>query len=172
MNAAFPPIAALLPHAPPMLLLDEVLDHGTDTITTAVTIRCDHPFFDTVAASVPCHVGIELMAQTCGAYAGLRAQSEGRPPSLGFLLGTRKYSCTVRRFGIGDRMEVRATVVYLDGEMGVFDCRICIKAVEIASAQLTVYQPADVTAVPTGPVGKLQSQAENQPRTGEHDAFI
>jgi len=145
-----PPIAALLPHAPPMLLLDELLEHGTDFVTAAATIRADNPFFDREADGIPCHIGIELMAQTCGAYAGLCSLTEGRPPALGFLLGTRKYACSTSRFDEGERLVVRSSVVYMDGEMGVFECRIDVGADEVASAQLTVYQPADPAFVLSG----------------------
>ena len=149
-----PPIAALLPHAPPMLLLDALVEHGADFVTATATIRTDHPFFDGETDGVPCHVGIELMAQTCGAFAGLRALAESRPPALGFLLGTRAYACSVRRFAKGDRLVVRSSVVYLDGEMGVFDCRIAVGTDEVASAQLIVYQPADPLSVLSGKAGR------------------
>ena len=152
MTPAFPPLATLLPHAPPMLLLDRVLEHGEDWILVETTIAADHPFFDPAAGGVPCHVGIELMAQACGAFAGLGSLAEGRPPALGFLLGTRMFTSSVARFMAGDRLTVRVAKLYLDGEMGVFDCRINLGCALIASAQLTVYQPADPTAVLAGRV--------------------
>lgn len=137
------PIASLLPHAPPMLLLDDLIDHGDDFTVAASVIRPDHPFFDAGEGAVPAHVGIELMAQTCGAFSGLRARAAGHPPVLGFLLGTRNFLCRVRWFREGARLIIRSTVSYLDGEMGVFDCGIDQAGTGIASARLTVYQPAD-----------------------------
>lgn len=150
----YPPLSALLPHAPPMLLLDEILGHDGDTVVAVATIRADHPFLDPLTAGVPSHIGIELMAQACGALAGLRASGTGRAPALGFLLGTRRYSSSARWFGVGERLEVRATETYLDGEMGVFDCRIVLDGHEVASAALTVYQPADPAAVLAGRMGR------------------
>ncbi len=153
MTADSPAIAALLPHGPPMRLLDEVLEYDGTSVTVAATIRADHPFFDAGASGIPCHVGIELMAQACGTFAGLRAAGTGHPPALGFLLGTRHFQAAVRWFGVGQRLVVSATVAYLDGEMGVFDCRISVGLTERASAQLTVYQPVDAAAVLAGGVG-------------------
>ncbi|MEI7606290.1 MAG: hypothetical protein WCJ64_02780 [Rhodospirillaceae bacterium] len=141
------PISSLLPHAPPMLLLDELVECGIDAVTATATIRGDHPFFDTEAGGVPCHVGIELMAQACGAFAGLRALAEGKPPALGFLLGTRNYRCSVRWFREGDQLKVISTAVYIDGGTGVFDCQILMGSSAIGTARLTVHQPDDPKAV-------------------------
>ena len=38
---------------------------------------------------VPAWVGIEYMAQAIAAWAGCRARAAGKPPQLGFLLGSR-----------------------------------------------------------------------------------
>ncbi len=141
------PIASLLPHAPPMLLLDELVECGIDSVTAAATIRPDHPFFDHEAGGVPCHVGIELMAQTCGAFAGLRSLAEGKQPVLGFLLGTRNYRCSIRWFREGDQLKVLSTAVYIDGGTGVFDCQILMGSSSVSSARLTVHQPDDSMAV-------------------------
>ena len=83
----FPPIEALVPHKPPMLLLDRVLSYSTDYVSCEVEIRVDSPFVrDGV---VPAIVGLEYMAQCVAAFAGLSARHKGEAPRIGFLLGSR-----------------------------------------------------------------------------------
>lgn len=146
MQQAFPAVADLLPHGPPMVLLDAVVDETDASLTAAVTIRPDSPF-GVAGEGVPAHVGIEYMAQACGVFAGLQAQRTGLPVRLGFLLGTRRYHASVPWLRVGWRLTVTVTAVFREGQMGVFDCRIRHEATEIAAAQITLYQPDDQASV-------------------------
>ena len=142
-------IADLLPHAPPMVLLDGVLGWDRGQINTTLTIRSGIPFF-VESRGVPAHVGLEYMAQACGAYAGLEGLSFGRPVRLGFLLGTRNYHASVDWFNPGEKLNVSIHEVLRQDLMGVFDCRIMCDGVELASAQLNLYQPEDATTILDG----------------------
>jgi predicted hotdog family 3-hydroxylacyl-ACP dehydratase len=141
-----PAVAELLPHGPPMVLLDEMVEDTENSLTTALTIRPKSQFA-VAGHGVPAHVAIEYMAQTCGAFAGLEAHRTGQPVRLGFLLGTRRYLAFVPWLLIGWRLTVTATVVFREGQMGVFDCLVRHEAAEIATAQITVYQPDDPASV-------------------------
>jgi len=134
------PIADLLPHAPPMVLLDSVLGWDKDRLVAAVAIRPGIPFFQP-GRGVPAHVGIEYMAQACGAYAGLEALESGERVRIGFLLGTRRYVANVDWFEEDRQLAVSVVEVFRDGSMGVFDCTILSEGHELATAQLNVYQP-------------------------------
>jgi predicted hotdog family 3-hydroxylacyl-ACP dehydratase len=136
----------LLPHAPPMVLLDEVLDWSDAAVSASLTIRRDTPFFEP-GQGVPAHIGIEWMAQTCGLFAGLEARAAGDPPRLGFLLGTRRYRAGQAWFTEGDRPVISARLVFREAGMAVFDCRIIAGGTDAATAQLTLYQPGDATFV-------------------------
>ena len=139
-------MADLLPHAGPAVLLDDVLA-GTDTgLSAVVTIGSGSPFHG--EHGVPAHVGIEYMAQACGAFSGLRALRAGGAPRMGFLLGTRRYLATRAWFIDGDRLEVVVDLVYCDDEVGVFDCVIRCGDAAVATAQLTVTEPKDVAGFP------------------------
>ncbi len=140
MTAAFPPVLDLLPHGPELMLLDHVLAKDADGIAVAVGIR-PNSLFMVAGRGVPAHVGLEYMAQTCGAFAGLEARARGETVRVGFLLGTRRYRAARPWFAIGERLEVAARLVLRDGPMAVFDCRIDAGGTELAAAQLTVYQP-------------------------------
>ncbi|RAU20822.1 3-hydroxylacyl-ACP dehydratase [Paramagnetospirillum kuznetsovii] len=133
------PMESLLPHAWPMLLLDDALSHGDDCVATRVTIRPDHPF--ATSEGVPGHVGIELMAQTCGAWAGLNARKQAEPVRVGYLLGTRRYTVDRSWFRFGDVLDIQAKLLFRDQGMGVFQCRIMVEGKPVAEAQINVYQP-------------------------------
>jgi predicted hotdog family 3-hydroxylacyl-ACP dehydratase len=134
-----PPIASLLPHRPPMILLDEVVRWDGATMVTALSIQPETLFRED--EGVPAHVGIEYMAQTCGAFAGAQAINAGRPVRIGFLLGTRRYTAHRPWFCLCERLTVTALLVYADDSMANFDVRIEVSGALAATAQLTVFQP-------------------------------
>jgi predicted hotdog family 3-hydroxylacyl-ACP dehydratase len=143
-------MTSLLPHRPPMVLLDEAVGYDDTSAVAAVTLRPDHPFAG--ADGVPAHVGIELMAQACGVFVGAHALARGEPVRLGVLLGSRDYRAAVDRFGIGERLEVQARLVFRDAEMGVFDCSIGRGGSEgggppLARARLNVYEPQNIDLI-------------------------
>jgi predicted hotdog family 3-hydroxylacyl-ACP dehydratase len=136
---ALPPIASLLPHRPPMILLDEVVSWDGAILVAALTIRPETMFLE--AEGVPAHIGVEYMAQACGAYAGAQALDSGREVRIGFLLGTRRYVAHRPWYRLGERLTVTASLVYADEAMANFDVRIEVSGALAAAAQLTVYQP-------------------------------
>lgn len=131
----------LLPHRPPMVLLDRLAAFDDESATAVAVMRPDHLFAR--AGGVPAHVGIELMAQTCGAHVGAQALSTGGAVQVGFLLGTRAYSASLPWFPLGAELHVTVRRVFCEDGMGVYDCRILLEGAEIAQAQLNLYQPPD-----------------------------
>ena len=128
-----------------MVLLDEVLDYAPERLKAGLTVRADSRFF-VPGHGVPAHVGIEYMAQACGAYAGLEALALGQPVRLGFLLGTRSFQASAPWFTEGAQLVVTAAPIFREGQMAVFDCEIHDTAGNRATARLTVFQPEDATA--------------------------
>ena len=147
MTAVSWPIEELLPHARPMLLLDQALACDADGARAAVTIRPDLPFAG--PDGVPAHVGLEFMAQACGVWAGGEAKRRGGAARLGYLLGTRRYHAARPFFPLGERLEIDARLIFRDAAMGVFACRIadCLGQV-LAEAQLSVFQPDEHEETP------------------------
>jgi predicted hotdog family 3-hydroxylacyl-ACP dehydratase len=146
---AFPSIESVLPHDRPMILIDEIVACDETSLVAAVTITDRSLFLE--ADGVPAYVGIEYMAQACGAYAGVRALAAGDPVRVGFLLGTRQYMAHVSCFRRDDRLTISVTMIYRDQEMGVFDCRIAVDGRLAAEAQLNVYQPATLPVAVSPP---------------------
>ena len=145
--AAVPwPVADLLPHKAPMILLDGVLDSDDHCLWAFVSVHAGTPFFRPTIG-VPAHVGIEWMAQACGAFAGVRAKAAGTAVKLGFLLGTRRYTAVTPWFTEGERATIIVTQTFEEDGMASFDCRIEINGAERANARLVVFQPEDAATV-------------------------
>ena len=141
MNRCRYPIASLLPHRPPMILLDEVTAYDDDSLIAEATITEDSLLMG--ANGVPCHAGIEYMAQACGAYAGAHALDSGSEVRIGLLLGTRDYRARMPYFRRGDRLVIKVATVFRDESIAAFGCSITIDGKVAAEAQLQVYLPND-----------------------------
>jgi len=138
------PVAELVPHAGDMILIDEVLAFGTDHIDTRLVVR-PGGLFSEADGSLPASVGIELMAQSVAAFAGCHAREQGLPVELGFLLGTRNFSCNVDRFPAGSTLLIHANrSLQDDNGMCVFECRLEGSGI-LVEARLNVFQPRDVS---------------------------
>ncbi|MBL4659640.1 MAG: hypothetical protein JKY19_04740, partial [Alcanivoracaceae bacterium] len=106
------PVEDLVPHSGSMLLLDRVLEYGDDWLKAQVEIRKDSMFCEN--DSVAALVGIEYMAQTIAAFAGKNDKLINKIPSIGLLLGTRKYDSTVDNFPIGTVLDIHVQEMYID----------------------------------------------------------
>ena len=101
--------------------------------------------FHDADGNLPAWMGVELMAQAIAAWAGCRAKAKGESVRLGFLLGTRHYTCNVAAFAPGSELRVEARRDFHDDSgMGVFACRIEAPGV-LAEARLTVFSPPDAS---------------------------
>lgn len=134
--AVLPPIAELVPHRPPMLLLDRALCADEQGIVCALTITADAPFCrDGAVAAV---VAIEYMAQAAAAWLGALALSRIEGAGGGFLVGLRDVRLQIDAFACGDALEVHALHVWGTERFMSFDCRVVRGGVDVASATLNV----------------------------------
>ena len=140
----------VLPHEGRMLLLDEMLDAGPEHVTCAVTIRSDTMFCDGVNG-VPSWVGLEYMAQTACTYSGIEEAREGKRPSIGLLLGSRRYKAEAPYFPIGTTLRVHAELLLRDeSDLVAFACTIADGDRVLAHGDVKAYRPKDVFAVVRG----------------------
>lgn len=139
MQACSHAIEDLLYHARPMILIDEVQAYDAETIRTTTQITKDSPFLE--GDRVPAYVGIEYMAQSIGAYSGIKALGEGGEVKIGYLASARTMPLHVAGYKIGEKLEIEAKLVYDEAPMAVFDCQITINETVVAAARLNVYQP-------------------------------
>ena len=137
------PAALCTPHRDGMLLIDAMLGAEQDKARSETIIKRDNIFFEP-GRGVPGYIGFELMAQTINAFDGWRRIERGQKPTIGFLLGCRRYACRLDYFAEGARLvtEVRSLLKNAEDEMVSFECRIFeADGVETAHAVLKAYRP-------------------------------
>ncbi|MGI2259715.1 hotdog family protein [Shewanella sp. GXUN23E] len=137
-----PPVAELIPHQAPMILIDKVLSAGEEHVHCQLEVTQAHTFFDHDSQTIPAWVGIELMAQTVATWSGYRARQAGSLPPIGFLLGSRRYHSDVSAFALGQILDIRAERLMEDNGMAVFSCRIESQGQQLAVSQLNAFVPS------------------------------
>ena len=142
----FPPLTELMPHRPPMLLLDRLVAAGETHAACEVGLRADGPFCG--AAGVPAYVGIEYMAQTVAAFSGWQRRCAGQPIEIGFLLGTPQFQSFCDGFRIGQTLRVEVTHVWGGDQLARFSCTIsdAQTGALLQQADLSVFKPTDLRA--------------------------
>lgn len=135
----------VLPHRDSMRLIDRLLDWQPESIVVEVDVP-GHGLFST-AEGVPAWVGVEYMAQAIAAWAGCRAWQTGAEPSIGFLLGSRRYTAHQPYFAAGTCLRVEAQCELMgENGLGMFACRILAGDTELAVANVSVFEPRDAMA--------------------------
>ena len=132
------PIAELLPHGPGMIVIDRLVTYGAGKSVACSQVRRSSKFFD--GTGVPAWAGLEYMAQTVAAHAGFAARQSGRPPPLGFLVGTRSYECLAAEFPLGAELAVTVEPLFIEKGLGSFRCAIEHGAL-LARAVISTYTP-------------------------------
>ena len=130
-------LTKILPHKPPMLLLDDILEVDIENCTLSSLFRVYPEKLFYTKDGINTLAGIEFMAQTIGCYAYFKNQC--CEPKPGLLLGTRLYNNKVEYFKEGEEYKV------------VSDCLIydtCGE--EIASATINAYQSDNVMELLNG----------------------
>ena len=129
----------LVPHAHPMILIDAVSEPESGELEATVRISEDCPFFE-ARLGVPTYVGIEYVAQTVAALAGLRARRSGTEIKLGFLLGARRLHAAKPYFSLGSVLSVRVYPEYEAAEFAKYRGEISDDSGEVlVSTAVTVY---------------------------------
>lgn len=133
----------LLPHRPPMLLINKVSELSATQSSAEVIVDKEAPFCG--ENGVPAWVGIEYMGQTAALIAGYQLQQGLAEPHLGFLLGTRRFQAEVSHFSIGTVLIVSCMEKALVGDsLATFDCEIREQSsgTLLATASLSVFRKA------------------------------
>ncbi|MDF2042567.1 MULTISPECIES: hotdog family protein [unclassified Pantoea] len=153
------PAALWLPHAAPMLLLDQLIAVDEEHVHCQVSTSADGvlaPFL-TPQGELPAWFGVEMMAQTVGVWSGWHAKQGGAtliPP--GMLLGGRGWRADQPYFHANVTLDIRMTLLMRDDRMGSFEGDICYGPQRLASGRLNTWQPNETE------LKQLMSQG-NQP---------
>lgn len=146
MNEIDSQILDLIPHRPPMLLINRVLELGGSCSLAEVYVSEQASFF-VKGKGVPAWIGIEYMGQTAALIAGYQQQRGLVGPHLGFLLGTRRYVSRIEWFEPDSVLRVACNEIAAVGDsLANFHCVIKTGAKDggeeniLAEARLSVFR--------------------------------
>lgn len=131
-----------------MLLIDEVVDVADNWIKTQIHHRPGCTFANENGI-IPAWIGLEYMCQTVLAQVGYQRLETNKPIKIGFVLGTKKFSCSVASFKIGQPIFIEAEEYMANtSDLGVHNCRIIDPSGnELASAMIKGAMPDDPLAI-------------------------
>lgn len=136
-------LESMLPHKPPMVLVDRLICHDNHSAIVEATIKDEYPFTD---GAIGVWVGLELMAQSAAVLAKLTKQTSSDRASLGFLLGSRGFAAYASEFTPGQRVTVEIEIdPAIEGQIMV-NASGKVKDVSgqvICEGSLTLYEPND-----------------------------
>src|SRR5690606_27211697 len=142
------PVAELVPHSPPMVLLDRIIHYEDQALTAEIGISPASMFYEQAVDGVPAWVGIEYMAQAISALSGLRSRERGQPVQLGLLLGSRKVQLHTKVFHSGERYSVSVRQLVWDPSgLANFEGRIFQGDQLCVEARINVFESADIKAM-------------------------
>jgi predicted hotdog family 3-hydroxylacyl-ACP dehydratase len=133
------PVAPLVPHRPPMLWIDEVVEDSDDGIVCRVTLRPEHVFLD--AGSAESVVTVELMAQSVAAFVGLTDAKKGGTPQPGYLVAIPEARFLVPTVAVGQTLDITCVRRFGDDKIASFSCVARHGQVVLAEAIINVVRP-------------------------------
>ncbi|MFV8753914.1 3-hydroxylacyl-ACP dehydratase [Nannocystaceae bacterium ST9] len=132
----FPPVAELVPHEPPMVLIDELVAWTPERARVRAQVRAGSPFVE--AGRAPAVVLIEVMAQAIAAASGMAHHLRGGKLGRGVLLGTRELELAVDELRVGDELAIDVVKQLDDGKTARYACTVEREGQTIARAELNV----------------------------------
>lgn len=146
-------IVELLPHLPPMALLD-ALHYARcqdDDVEIQALVAVNEQTLYAGEQGVPAWVGMEYMAQTVGLYSGMQLQAKHEAPKIGFLVGARHYDARVSHFPLGSLLLITVQLQHeMEDGLSMFTATIRDTASDMASdaclatANLKMYRPSSI----------------------------
>ncbi len=136
----FPPVEALLPHRPPMLLVDRVVELAGGRVVCAGRIPAGNPLVD--SGQAPAILALELAAQTAGVHLALtqRDREPAAQPAVGFLVAIRDGLLAVHHLAAGSELRATADLVGSAGPVSIYQVTVRGDGgSEVASARVSLY---------------------------------
>lgn len=135
-GAALGPVADYLPHRPPMLLIDDIVEWSELRAVCRTQIRPDCVF--AIDGAVHPSAMIEFVAQVCAIYVGVRSARSGDPPQIGFIMACREIDFAVDRFAVGDELTITADKTFGQKRLAAFTGTVHRGGALCATVQLSV----------------------------------
>lgn len=144
-----------------MLLIDDIVDWRIDWIRTRVD-RTRTSLFDLPGVAPSGMAALEYLCQSAGAHAGIRQLEQGKPITIGFIIGARQFRVDQSAFLAAEIFEVEVDETYRDpGGIGLYASRLYAPG----RPQHTIAEAVIKAAMPDDPLDVIR-QTMLQPRDG------
>lgn len=137
---AYPPIEDLVPHAPPMRAVEELVDWSPGRARCRMVIRAHSPFAR--GQRVPTTAALEFLAQAVAACLGYDAYLHGGHVRVGMLVGVRQMDLLVPNLNVGDVLSLEVERVRGTEDASTFFGQARVHTQVVATAQMTFVHPA------------------------------
>lgn len=131
-----PHFETLIPHRPPMVLVDEVTRYGPEEIHANRTVRLGDPFVS--KSGLQDAALLECIAQTIAAGDALYAQSRGGRVLRGYLTGLTGVQ-VFSRAALGETVTVKALCLKRMDGMGLFDAEAAVGERVLAKGRFKLF---------------------------------
>jgi len=143
----FKPVTTYILHREPMLFVRSIVDAGERFVETDSYLSRSNIFYHRESGFIPSWLGIEMLAQTAGIWAGMEDERLQVPIKLGFLLGVRTYSTNIPGFSPEECYQNRIQTNFIADASVVFSGEILdSRGALCASGELTAFRPENVEA--------------------------
>lgn len=133
-----PPLSELVAHRRRAMLVEEITDADETHFVCRVRLGDDVAGMEN--GRLAAVYALEPMAQAVGAFIALRRAWRDDPRATGYLVGIRDAAIDADVLVAGDVLEVTATHVAGDEDVGVCEVAATRRGSPIASARMTVYR--------------------------------
>ncbi|SDU23327.1 hypothetical protein [Halopseudomonas salegens] len=145
LSAPLPPIADLLPHSAPMVLLDSITQWDEQNIRCQAHshLQPDNPLRDAGVLSV--FAGVEYAAQAMAAHARLLSPAAaGGPPRKGFLAVASKLNASVDVLdSLSAPMHIEANMLAHNADSSLYAFSLTADGQTLLTGQLTAVTVSD-----------------------------
>lgn len=135
----YPPVADLIPHRGPAILIDEVQSHTQEETECRAVIRSDLQYVKEGRADAA--LALELMAQTVAAHVGLQGRWSGGEARQGYVVGVPKMQFFGGDYRVGEALTIWVRVLFVEGPVARFEGRVQCGDTVRAEGSLTVFEP-------------------------------
>lgn len=126
-----------LPHKPPILMLDQVLESNEEYALTENTIKETNPFIQQNLYLSEL-VYVELMAQTSAIFIANRLPDDERPDAIGFVIGVDSYK-PLALLKIHDTVRVKSFLKTSFEYFYIFECIVYRNNEEVCQGMIKIY---------------------------------
>lgn len=134
-------INGLIPHQPPMLVVDQLIHLSEDEAVTTTIFAADSIFLNPDGL-VDETIFFEMMAQTFAVFMVVGKKSQGL--DVGYLVGVKRLAIGGRA-QVGLPVETRIKITSVVDAFSVFEGRVSQGGQLLASGQVTVFIPPGVS---------------------------